>query len=89
VIQGPAGEGRFAPVTRDDIADVAAAVLLNPEHDGRTYDLTGPAAITMAEVAEEISRASGRQVSYRVEMLEQAYASRAQLGAPDWEWPAG
>ena len=39
VIRGPAGDGRFAGVAQDDIADVAAAVLLAPEeHARRTYD---------------------------------------------------
>jgi NAD(P)H dehydrogenase (quinone) len=64
---------------------VAAAALREPGHDGRTYDLTGPAALTMAEVAEEILRAAGRPVSYQIETLPQAYESRAHYGAPDWE----
>jgi uncharacterized protein YbjT (DUF2867 family) len=85
VIRGPAGDGRFAPVARDDIADVAAAVLLGGAgHDRRTYDLTGPAAITMAEVAEELTRAAGRPVRYHAETLPEAYASRAHFGAPEW-----
>lgn len=86
VIRGPAGAGRFAPVARDDIADAAAAVLRDPAgHEGRTYDLTGPAALTMAEVAGELTRATGKQVSYRAETLDEAYASRSHYGAPDWE----
>jgi uncharacterized protein YbjT (DUF2867 family) len=85
VIRGPAGDGRVAAVARDDVADVAAAVLLSGGHDGRTYDLTGPEAITLARAAEDLARASGRPVAYQAETLEQAYASRASLGAPDWE----
>jgi uncharacterized protein YbjT (DUF2867 family) len=87
VIRGPAGDGRFAPVSRDDIADVAVAVLLSGDggHDGRTYDLTGPAAVTMAEVAGELSRAAGRPVGYHAETLAEAYGSRAGYGAPEWE----
>lgn len=86
VIRGPAGDGRFGAVARDDIADVAAAVLRSSgEHDGASYDLTGPAAISMAEVAEELTRASGRPVRYHAETLPEAYASRAQFGAPEWE----
>ena len=86
VIRGPAGEGRVAAVTRDDIADAAAAVLLEGDrHDGRTYDMTGPEAFTLAEAAEELSRAAGRTVTYQAETLEEAYASRAHYGAPDWE----
>jgi NAD(P)H dehydrogenase (quinone) len=87
VIRGPAGDGRVAAVTRDDIADVAAAVLLDDggRHDGRTYDMTGPEALTMDEIAGELSRATGRRITYHNETLEEAYASRAHYGAPDWE----
>jgi NAD(P)H dehydrogenase (quinone) len=85
VIRGPAGDGRVAAVARDDIADVAVAVLLGDGHDGRTYDLTGPEAFTLQEAAEELSRASGRAVTYHAETMEEAYASRAGFGAPHWE----
>ena len=85
VIRGPAGDGRVAGVARDDIADVAVAVLLGDGHDGRVYDLTGPAAFTMREAAEELSKATGRTVGYHAETLDEAYASRAGYGAPDWE----
>ena len=87
VIRGPAGDGRVAAVTRDDIAEVAVAVLLEEGdgHAGRTYDLTGPEALTMAEVAEQLTAFAGRPVTYHAETLEEAYASRAHYGAPDWE----
>jgi uncharacterized protein YbjT (DUF2867 family) len=86
VIRGPAGDGRMAGVTRDDIADVAVAVLLEGgRHVGRAYDMTGPEALTMAEAAEQLTRFAGRTISYHAETLEEAYASRAHHGAPDWE----
>jgi NAD(P)H dehydrogenase (quinone) len=87
VIREPAGEGWLAVVARDDIADVAAAVLLEggDRHDGRSYDLTGPEALTMAEVAQRLSELAGRTITYHPETLEEAYASRASYGAPDWE----
>jgi NAD(P)H dehydrogenase (quinone) len=87
VIRGPAGDGRVAAVARDDIADVAVAVLLDGggRHDGRSYDMTGPGALSMAEVAEVLSRFAGRPVAYHAETLEEAYASRASYGAPGWE----
>jgi NAD(P)H dehydrogenase (quinone) len=87
VIRGPAGDGRVAAVARDDIADLAAAVLLEGDdrHDGRSYDLTGPEALTMAEAAQRLSELAGRTVTYHPETLEEAYASRASYGAPDWE----
>jgi uncharacterized protein YbjT (DUF2867 family) len=86
VIRGPADDGRFAAVLRDDIADAVAAILASPgAHDGRSYDLTGPEAFTLAEAAEEMSRAWGRQIEFVDETLEEARASRAVYGAPDWE----
>jgi uncharacterized protein YbjT (DUF2867 family) len=86
VIRGPAGEGRAAFVSRDDVADVAAAVLASPDgHDGRTYDVTGPEALTLDEAAAVLARAAGREIAYERETLEQARASRRPSGAPDWE----
>ncbi len=86
VLRGPAGDGKVAAVALDDIADVAVAVLTAPaEHAARTYDLTGPAAFTLAEAAETISAVSGRPVTYHAESVEEAYASRASYGAPDWQ----
>jgi uncharacterized protein YbjT (DUF2867 family) len=86
VIRGPAGTGRAAAVAQDDIADVAAVVLRQPdEHEGACYDLTGPAALTLAEVAAKLTRATGRQIRYRPETVAEAYASRARYGAPDWQ----
>ena len=55
VIRGPAGKGRFAPVLRDDLADVVTAVLLGDGHDGATYDVTGPATFTLAEAAATLA----------------------------------
>jgi NAD(P)H dehydrogenase (quinone) len=85
VIRGPAGTGHFVPVTRDDIADVAVAVLSGTGHDGLTYDMTGPDRLTMSEVAQELARATGRSIAFHNETLEEARASRAHYGAPDWE----
>ncbi|MFE9861590.1 NAD(P)H-binding protein [Streptomyces sp. NPDC005506] len=91
VLRGPAGEGRVAAVAHEDIADAATAVLLadteseDTRHDGVTYDLTGPEAFTLAEAAEELSRATGRTITYHPETREEAYASRAQYGAEEWE----
>ena len=86
VIRGPAGDGRAAIVAHDDIARVAVAVLLAPaSHVGATYDLTGPESLTLTEMAAEISEVTGRQVHFHDETVEEAYASRAVYGAPDWQ----
>jgi NAD(P)H dehydrogenase (quinone) len=85
VIRGPAGEGRVAPVLRDDVADALTAMLTEPGHDGATYELTGPEALTLNEVAALVSEFTEHPVVYEEETLEQARASRASYGAPDWE----
>ncbi len=85
VIAGPAGDGRIAWVSRDDIAEAAVTVLTAAGHDGQTYDLTGPEARNLAYAAEQLSEFSARQVTYRNESIEEAYASRSSYGAPQFE----
>ena len=88
VIRGPAGDGAVTSVAHDDIADVATAVLLDERagaHDGEAYDVTGPEPVSMADAAAALSRATGREISYVPEAVEEAYASRAHYGAPAFE----
>ena len=86
VIRGPAGEGRVAAVARADVADVAVAVLRKPElQAGRTLELTGPEALTMAEVASRASAILGKPLTFVNETIEEAYASRARYNAPKWQ----
>lgn len=86
VIRGPGGTGRVALVSRADVARTATTVLLDPAaHAGRTYDITGPEALSFADVAATISRIRGRDVTFYDESIDEAYASRAPYGAPDWQ----
>lgn len=85
IIRGPAGEGRVAAVSQRDVAGAAAAVLQEPAaHVGATYELTGPEALTFAEVADTLTQLTGRPHRFVDETLDEARASRAHLGAPDW-----
>ncbi|MFD8734096.1 SDR family oxidoreductase [Streptomyces sp. NPDC059618] len=89
VIRGPAGDGAAAVVAQDDIADAVVAVLRDPlPHTGRAYELTGPESLTLTEVARTLGAVGGRPVSYVPETTEEAYASRAVYGAPDWQLDA-
>lgn len=86
VIRGPAGSGKAAAVARADVADAATAVLRHPEdHQKTVYELTGREALGFADFAERASAVAGRAFSYVEETLEEAYASRAHYGAPDWQ----
>jgi NAD(P)H dehydrogenase (quinone) len=89
VIRGPAGDGRFAVVGRADVADVAVAVLRDPEaHQNETYELTGPEALTMAEAAARAGAAVGRDLSYQEETIDEAYESRRQWSDEQWQLDA-
>ena len=85
VIRGPAGDGRVAAVAREDIARVAVEVLVRPgDHENAGYDLTGPEALTMTDVAAILSGTGGGKVTFHDETLDEAYESRRRWNAPDW-----
>ena len=89
VIRGPAGDGRVAAVAREDVAASAAAVLAEPgAHVSSAYQMTGPEALTLAEVAETIAEVEGREVRFHDETIEEAYESRKKWPAPDWQYDA-
>lgn len=86
VIRGPAGDGRAAIVARADVARTAIRVLENPEaHANQTYNLTGPEALSLTEVAAIITQHTGRATSFSSETIDEAYASRAPYNAPSWQ----
>jgi NAD(P)H dehydrogenase (quinone) len=79
---GSAGEGRISAATRDDFADAAVAVLSGGGHEGKTYELAGDTAWTLAGLAAEISRQTGRTIPY-ADMPEAEYAAAlAGFGLP-------
>ncbi|MGJ9421546.1 SDR family oxidoreductase [Aeromicrobium sp. CF3.5] len=89
VIRGPAGDGRVSVVTQLDVARSAVAVLQDvAAHRGATYDITGPEALTLTEVAATIARARDADVTFHDETVEEAWASRASYGVPDWQMEA-
>ena len=58
----------------NDIAAVAVAALTEDRHHGEIYEVTGPRALTFTEVAEEISRAAGREVQF-IRIPQDAFAA--------------
>ncbi len=64
IIRGPVGKGRVSLGARDDIADATTVVLTADGHDDRTYDMTGPEALSLAETAEVLSRVAGQPISH-------------------------
>jgi NAD(P)H dehydrogenase (quinone) len=69
---GAAGEGRISAATRADLAEAAAAAVAGQGPGNQVYELGGP-AFTLAELAAEITRQSGREVGY-TNLSEDGYA---------------
>lgn len=63
-IVGAAGEGLVSTAARADYAEAIAVVALDPTHQGKVHELAGDTAYRLAEMAEEVSRQTGRQIAY-------------------------
>jgi uncharacterized protein YbjT (DUF2867 family) len=82
---GAMGNARTSYVDVRDIAAVAAKALLGGEHDGKTYELNGPEALTCAEVAERISRQAGIEARYVDIPAEAQRKAMMDQGMPEWQ----
>jgi uncharacterized protein YbjT (DUF2867 family) len=81
----PIGDARVSAVDVRDIAAVATVALTESGHVGKTYTLTGPAAITHAEMARAIGAAAKREVTFVDVPPEQFAAALTQLKMPSWQ----
>jgi uncharacterized protein YbjT (DUF2867 family) len=82
VIALPAGDVAEPFIDVDDIADIAAAALTESGHAGQVYEVTGPRLLTFADVADELTRATGRRVSYLAVTPEEYAAAAVDVGVP-------
>lgn len=79
---GSAGTGKIASAARADFAEAAAVVLTGTGHEGKTYELAGDSAYTLADLAAEISRQTGKDIPYK-NLPEADYAAAlAGFGLP-------
>ena len=84
VIYLPWGNGKASFVDARDVASVAARALTNEAHKNKIYTLTGPAALSIDEVARTLSHVAGREIEY-VDVPEST-ARDAMLKAGMAEW---
>ncbi|NLS18204.1 NAD(P)H-binding protein [Rhizobium sp. P40RR-XXII] len=78
----PAGDVPEPFVDADDIADAAIACLIDPRHRNRTYELTGPRALTFRQAVSEIAAASGGIIGYETVPIEAFIAEMTAYGLP-------
>ena len=83
----PMPEARIPFVDTGDIAEVVVQALLDDTHNGNTYEITGPKALTFEEVVKEISQGIGRDIQYQAVSLEAYNSMMKGAGVPeDYIW---
>ena len=81
---GAMGDGKVGVIDTRDIGNVSATILTTEGHDGKTYPLTGPEALSMGELAGKLSAVLGREVKYVNVSQADAKAGMMAMGMPDW-----
>ncbi|EMR04456.1 SDR family oxidoreductase [Cesiribacter andamanensis] len=77
-------QGRYSPIDARDIAEVAARILTEAGHEGQTYYLTGPEAVSMKDVANALELALDKDIKLIAVPAEMSYQPLLQAGLPDW-----
>jgi uncharacterized protein YbjT (DUF2867 family) len=77
-------DGRLGMIDVRDIADSALAVITGEGHEGKSYILTGPGAISFNDVANTFSRVLDKEVKYVNVPGEAALQSMTGMGVPQW-----
>ena len=85
ILRDPGRGGKAAFVAREDVAQVAAAVLRNPPASSATYNVTGPEALSLEEAVHRLAAKVGRRLHYVPETVEEGRAWRSKLASEPWE----
>jgi uncharacterized protein YbjT (DUF2867 family) len=81
---GAQGDGAVSHIDIRDIASVAVKVLSSSGHEGKAYNLTGPEALSNAQVAEKLSRVLGRTIKYVDASPDDFKRGLLSAGVPEW-----
>jgi uncharacterized protein YbjT (DUF2867 family) len=80
----PMESAKIAPIDIRDIAEVAALALTSAGHEGKAYPLTGPEALSMAEIAQKLSAVAGKDIRYVNVSPEDAKKAQLAAGMPPY-----
>jgi uncharacterized protein YbjT (DUF2867 family) len=78
------GEGKIPMIDTRDIAEVAVKALLSNGHEGKSYILTGPEAISYHDIVRELTNVLGRKIDYISQTPEEGRRVMISWGMPDW-----
>jgi len=82
LMQLPLDGVRLSPVDVEDIAKIAFALLTKGGHHRRAFEITGPQALSMGEIAAAIGEAIGKPVRYQETSIEDHRRGMAAAGLP-------
>lgn len=85
LMQAPIGDAAVSVVDARDIAAVAAAALTEPGHVGKTYTVTGPQAVSHADIATALGDAIGQGVRFESIPPKEFIAILTAVGMPQWQ----
>jgi uncharacterized protein YbjT (DUF2867 family) len=83
-IYQPVGDAKASFIDVRDIASVVARTLTEDGHEGKTYVLTGPEALSYRDVAAKLSEATGSNITYVAITPEQFREGALAAGLPEW-----
>jgi len=78
----PSGDIKLSPIDIEDIAKIAFGLLVAGGHESKSYDMTGPEALSMADIASRISQVVGRTIQYVNVSPEERRAALLAAGLP-------
>ena len=84
-LPAPIGNATVSVVDARDIAAVAAVALTEDGHAGKTYTVTGPAAVSHADIATALGNAVGRPVLFETIPAQEFIAMVTGAGMPQWQ----
>ena len=80
----PLEDAKVSLVDVRDIAAVAVKSLTDDKYNNKTYLITGPEALSYRQVADILSNATGKKISYVNISEEEARAAMKEMGMNDW-----
>jgi len=84
MFSGAQADGKVGVIDTRDIGNVVATVLTSDGHEGKTYPLTGPEALSMGDLAGKLSAVLGKEVKYVNVSQDKAKDDLMAMGMPDW-----
>jgi (4-alkanoyl-5-oxo-2,5-dihydrofuran-3-yl)methyl phosphate reductase len=82
IVRSATADGRIPFIHSDDIADVVVACMTIPEYEGRSLPITGPEALSFAEMTAKVGAAIGKPLRFEAASEEEARRQQVAWGAP-------